>query len=258
MIYTGGNNIVGAYTNGVSVKEIYANGVKVWPQSSDTYVYYDYIEGRAPQWEKISSTRQRLVVETPIIILDIPYVSGGMSIESRIRVYAYENVSPITPIDVEGHYTDGDYVINGFWLHGGDYKTVSDAFTRGNYGCVQVDNRSIHNVKITIPNDSYNSDLYIDNKVYYCPGSEEKRHHTNPSAIEIRLLSSEYRDMECMNRLYYLKIKDSNNNLLYNYVPAVRTSDSAPGLYETINDTFHPRAPKMYQDSVREFLYGNN
>ena len=251
MVTTFGNNIVGAYTGGDPVKEIYKNGVLVWPVGD--YIYYDYIQGRAPRYDE-----EEKLLEPPTIILNIPYVSGGLVIEASIKALHLETHSPYRPIEIVGHYTDTDYTINGFRSNNNGVTTFSDAFCRGNRGTYSFTNGNIYTAKITIPDDSYDSELYINNTLYTDASSYEKKHYTNPNSIEIRILYSLGRNLPCQHSLIYFKIKDSNNNLLYDYKPALRIADGEPGLYETINDTFHIKEPKYYKSSagVLDFLYG--
>lgn len=49
-----------------------------------------------------------------------------------------------------------------------------------------------------------------------------------------------YNNYKLNGRIYYLKIKDSNGNLKYNYVPCYRKSDNEAGFYETVNGVFYP------------------
>ena len=251
MVESFGKNIVGAYTGGNTVKEIYKNGVLVWPVGD--YIYYDYIQGRAPKYNE-----EDKLLEPPTIILNIPYVSGGLVIEASIKALHLETTSPHFPIRIVGHYTDTDYNINDFRSNNSGYTTFSDGFCRGNHGTYSFTNGNIYTAKITIPDDSYDSQLYINNTLYTDALSYEKEHHTNPNSIEIRILYSSLKIRPCQHSLIYFRIKDSNNNLLYDYKPALRTADGEPGLYETINDTFHIKEPKYNESSagVLDFLYG--
>lgn len=251
-----GNNIVSAFTGGNSVKAIYSYGDKVWPKIPG-YDYCDYIRGRFECIVEDST----LVGEVPVIILNIPYVSGGITAEARIltsfRYYAQDSMEVIT---ARGDYSGTENFINGVYTSDqgpGDF-TIQDGYCRSNYGAVTIQDNTFYNIKMTIPDDSYDSNIYVGDELYVDPEARTKNHYVNPSSLKLTLFGDSSRIHGSGHKLIYLKLKDINDNLLYNYVPVLRDSDGEPGLYETVNGTFHPKEQKKYTYTyVQTFRYGN-
>ena len=52
-------------------------------------------------------------------------------------------------------------------------------------------------------------------------------------------------------RVYNLKFKDGNNNVIYNFIPCYRNSDNVIGLYDIINNNF------VYNQGSGSFTYGS-
>lgn len=50
------------------------------------------------------------------------------------------------------------------------------------------------------------------------------------------------------SRIYYAKFFNSNQNIIGNFIPCIRKSDSKPGMYDTITDTFYTN------DGTDEFI----
>ena len=259
MVEIFGNNIVSAFTGGNPVKAIYTYGDKVWPKIPG-YDYCDYIRGRFEGIvEGTSSTSGTLVGEVPVIILNIPYVSGGITAEARIlTAFRYHAQDGMIVFHARGDYSGTDTFINEVCTSDqgpGDF-TIQDGYCRSNFGAITIQDNTFYNIKMTIPDDSYDSNIYVGDELYVDPEARPKNH--NVSSIKIVLFGTQSRIFGSGHKLIYFKLKDINDNLLYNYVPVLRDSDGEPGLYETVNGTFHPKEQKLYTNTyVQTFRYGN-
>lgn len=256
-----GNNIVSAFTGGNSVKAIYSYGDKVWPKIPG-YDYCDYIRGRFEGiYEGTSSTSGTLVGEVPVIILNIPYVSGGITAEARIlTAFRYSVQDKMVVFRAFGDYLGTEEHINSAYTsdQGPGSFTIQDGYCRSNFGAVRIQDNTFYNIKMTIPDDSYDSNIYVGDELYVDSHSYSKNHNVNPSNIKIVLFGESSRIDGSGHKLIYFKLKDINDNLLYDYVPVLRDSDGEPGLYETVNGTFHPKEQKLYTNTyVQTFRYGN-
>lgn len=124
-------------------------------------------------------------------------------------------------------YTYQTSTHQGTLRYGNNYAT--DA--RGNAGIVvnTKQSSSLHQLHFTRP-DGTSSDLSSYN-------------FTESRPIDLFCLndngSHSQGGLGC--RIYKMKFFDQNDNLIRNYVPCVRLSDSAPGFYETVGKVFLPK-----------------
>lgn len=241
MIRVFGNDIKSAYTGGVPVKEIYSYGVKVWPDESGP-VIYDYLKGRVTPVDGNTPV--------PRIVLNIPYVSGGLVIRARINSYTTTaSTDKMCVYRVNGIYSDDpdskeEQTINAIYIsrQGSSTYTIQDGFCRSNVGAKPIQFNTDYGLKLNATDDSYDSEIYVNGSLYVDPDPYDKSHNYNPSRLKIYLFSGAGYGPTIKgspHKLYRFWIEDTNGNTLYDFVPAVL--DGEAGLYEKINKTFHTK-----------------
>lgn len=262
MIKTLGNNIVNAFTGGNPVKAIYAYGEKVWPNNND-YIFYDYLQSRWPVWEEIDSLNSTLRYEAPVIEFEIPYIEGGFIIEASVM---FQSTIPIMNSSLCVFFNtcrnnNDTYRINGAFLSAqGDSYFIRTGYTRSNIG--KVIPLGNHTLKEIIPANNLDTKIYVDNTEVVKSDDYAKKSYIFSVSEPIKFYLFDYGTMigsvGSNHHLKRFKIMDSSNDLLYDFVPAVRKEDGAPGLLEVIHNTFHTKSPQRYNDEgVLDFNYGN-
>lgn len=259
MINNFGDEIVEAYTNGNSIGKIYSYGNKVWEKYQiPGYYTANYIQGQYPVYNQQTTM---LTGEPPRIVLNIPYVQGGLVLEAQVKFVGMNQIGDgFTVFNSYYNYnssTKTGYEINGCFLshQSGGYYVQSD-YTRGNLGTST--SLGFHTITQTIPDDNYDNKLYVDGVEISASDDYTKTHYTFTDSENIRIVLSSNDAVYTGSRhhLVRFRIKDSNNNVLYDYIPVVRISDDEPGLYDVINNTFHPKAEAFYTvETLLDFSY---
>ena len=131
-----------------------------------------------------------------------------------------------------------------------DYSTVLSSmgvYTTGPYGSYQYSYSAgtlLKNVKLS------DGVLYINGSITSATGiSTTKGTPTLPLYIFCRLLGS---SPDRYSKIRFSKFEIIKNNIhVRDFVPALRVSDSKPGLYDLVNDKFYTNS------GTGEFLYGS-
>ena len=184
------------------------------------YTQLEYIESTGTQWIKTNITG---VNQDWSYVIDIMPLSTGLC--GLHGIYGTKDNSRIAALI--GHTTGRiDYVC-------------------GNTGYKQTTTALPRNIRYTIYD--YKTKYTINNVDY-------AKQYANITTQENLMLLSFQVDYDSTNnghygRLYHATVYNDNNVLVLDAYPALRDSDSRPGLYDTVNNVFYTNA------GTGEFLY---
>ena len=137
--------------------------------------------------------------------------------------------------------TGAQYIYTDIYVESGyEFETKSSANTTGNYKTIIAVNSKFE-LYYNLPSVATWQNITIlsgqtSNVKANVPYVHRSRVTTNAQNLEIFSYNRLY---NLNGKIYYVKMYNSNNILLRNFVAAVRKSDNKPGLYETINGVFY-------------------
>lgn len=227
-----GNNISKAFTGGLPVKSIYSLGQKVWPT--------DLPDGYRRIASICSQPKRSNYDEVPFIeIFDLPMDKGDLIVEADFQI----RVGSIPNEMLFFRTFDGDTIINRARTNAQTgYIFFLDRWAKSNTGAhFELNYYQRYTITQTITHDTFDTRTWINGTEYIDTTGYDKTHRTNTSfgiSILGGKLYSAADTIYCYHRLYGLKIKDQDGNILYDLVPAQRTEDGEFGLYDVVNNNF--------------------
>lgn len=187
------------------------NWIDYEPIVNPLYQKTDYLEINS------NTSASNFYISTGLFGSETP--SENYSIEAKVRFYSvYENAIIIN-----------DWAANSYFLmtYRNTCRWHGDSNGFKDFGSIST------NTDYTIKVDVQNNLLYINDTSYsYTPGT--------CGTNEIKLFGgySASSGNAFYGRIYNIKFKDSNGNVVRDYIPAMEKSTGTFGLYEKINDEF--------------------
>lgn len=171
---------------------------------------------------------------TPVKYIEndgITYLDLGFPLNQDNTVEFKFRVLPGTNPDITRGIFGAEYLTNTF-SYSFSYNEEQGAFI-SSYG------NSVKTFEMNFDEDHYirreKRKLYIDNSIVF--ENDSITFNTNNDASLFGITSYNSHNIgKC--RIYFCRIYDESGTLIANYVPVKRNSDSKPGIYDTISETF--------------------
>ena len=183
---------------------------------------------------------------TPVKYIEndgVTYLDSGIALDNDYTVeIKFKALSGIHP-DVDCGFFGSDY-LNNTWSYGFGYNEENSTFISYYDSTKQVfpiDFEEAHYIK------REGNKLYIDKSLVY-ENEEEQFSTVNTASFFATTTSGGHSIGKC--QIYLCRIYDGDGALIANYVPVKRDSDSKPGLYDTVSNTF------LTNDSGTDFTAG--
>lgn len=207
MIKVGGTEIVDIAVGSTPIKKAYIGSTLVWEKGSDILV-----DGNGVSYYKKNYITCDGTANT--YINTGTYLYGNSNYEIKLKT---DN----TP---DYWFGDGKY---GFFRTSGIFRVYY--------------NGTASNIQSGLVNGNTYTLKIEDGKVYY-NGSLKKTYtvNTSRSSATATLGKVNSKTTGCSASFYYLKWWDVNDNMLFDMVPAQRITDGVWGMFNKVDNTFHP------------------